>query len=388
MANLGYMRNRINNLYLLAHCFLWSLWCGSATRTPKMPPKTVLVVQLAWLGDMVCTTPVFRAIKKKYPDCRVIVVGMERNEKLLANHPDVDRYIVWKEDFRYIKNLLKAEKIDFALSVTPNFLVLAYLYLLGIPAIAVPEIKAGWSPYETISFRILRSLAIKIPHTMGTYAPREYLRLLEPIGIFSDITTKKLNFSDTARQKVDKILSSAVVSKESIWVAISPSSGNKIKNWPADRFAQVADFLIEKYNATIFLIGSKSDQEEVGKMLSSTKYADRMINTLGELSLDELKYFMSRMDLFIAVDTGPIYIAEAFGVPTVDIVGAMDENEQPPRGEIHRIVVDPHRKSPELHIMNARVYNKEEARRQTEQIASEEVIAIATELIEHLNIKK
>jgi len=44
------------------------------------------------------------------------------------------------------------------------------------------------------------------------------------------------------------------------------------------------------------------------------------------------------MSLYVSADTGPIYIAEAFNVPTIDITGPVNENEQPPQGEKHKIV--------------------------------------------------
>lgn len=310
-------------------------------------PKTVLVVQLAWLGDMVCTTPVFRAIKEKYPSCRVLVLGMQRNEKLLYNHPDIDKYINWEN-----RQELKNENIDFACITSPNFFSLSYLYLLGIKSIAVPKIENGYSPYETISFKILRYFVLAIPHRMGNYAPREYLKLLEPIGIFSDKTKKYLTFSKEAENKVNIFLSGF----SGFFVAISPSAGNKIKNWPTERFAHVANTLIEKYKAKVFVIGSSMDKEEVEKM---SELSPQSINTIGMFSVDELKAFISKMNCFISVDTGPIYIAEAFNIPTIDIVGPMDPNEQPPIGEIHKIVKP--NTNPTIHIMNSRVYDKEKA---------------------------
>lgn len=385
MMSLKYMKNRLYNIRLLIQCLFFFFKRGMANKTPKLPPKTVLVAQLAWLGDMVCTTPVFYAIKQKYPKCRVIVVGEKRNDGLLSDNPDVDRYVIWENNFGAMQEKLKTEKIDFACSVTPNFMVLVFFYLLGIPVIAVPEIKGGWSPYETISFRLIRHLVIKKVHTMGSYAPREYLRLLESINIFSDNTVKKLGYSNVAKDKIDLFINDLHLQNGAMLVAISPSSGNKIKNWPANRFAKVSDFLVEKYNAKVFLIGSKNDQKEVETMIQSAKYGSSFINTLGKFSLDDLKCFISRMNLFIAVDTGPIYIAEAFNVPTIDIVGAMDEKEQPPNGDIHRVIIDPTRKSPEIHIMNARVYNSDEARRQIECITTDTVVKEVDGLIRDIN---
>lgn len=101
---------------------------------------------------------------------------------------------------------------------------------------------------------------------------------------------------------------------------------------------------------------------------AKTKY----VNTAGLFTIDELKCAVSMLDLFISVDSGPIYIAEAVGVPTVDIVGPMDEKEQPPISE-NNIVVVPKRDEPMLHIMNARVYNVVEAQRQIDSISVSDV---------------
>lgn len=382
------IKQRFLYVSILARCFFRALKYGGAKGLPPLPPRAVLIVQLAFLGDMVCTTPLFRAVKKKYPNCRVIVLGARVEKTLLVGHPDVDRYIVWEENFKKLREQLEQERIDFACITTPNLLALAYLYLSGIPAIAVPEIKNGFSPYETKSFRLLCLLSIRIPHRMGSYAPREYLRLLEPIGIFSEDTTKVLSFSAGARDAVDAFLVK-VGDKESVMrVVISPSAGNKIKNWPSNRFSAVADFLIEKYNAKVFVIGAESDRKEVEEMVSASRYKNKIINTLNVFSLDELKVLISRMDLFISVDTGPLYIAEAFNVPTIDIIGPIDENEQPPRGELHRWIVSPSRAKPLLHVMNARVYDTALAKQAVDEITPDMVFGAIEDLYPSLSKNK
>jgi ADP-heptose:LPS heptosyltransferase len=195
------------------------------------------------------------------------------------------------------------------------------------------------------------------------------LKLLEPIGVFSNNTKKTLYFSDQAKKEIEDLFFKRNIEQNDFLVAISPSAGNKIKNWPAKRFAEVADYLIEKYKAKIFIIGTKMDKEEVEEMLNNMSHRSEVVNTLGTMSIDALKALISRMKAFISVDTGPIYIAEAFGVPTIDIIGPMDENEQPPRGARHINVIDPQRGDPIIHIMNSRIYDKEKARKSIENIS-------------------
>lgn len=62
----------------------------------------------------------------------------------------------------------------------------------------------------------------------------------------------------------------------------------------------------------------------------------------------------------------------------------MDENEQPPRGRLNKIVKT-NRENAELHIMNARVYNKAEAERQAEEITVEMVTNEIDDLYSFLN---
>lgn len=372
MIEMNKIKDKIKIIYFLLKCLLTYLKYGSAKNKFNGNIKTVLICQLAWLGDVVCTTPVFAAVKEKYPDCRVIVLGNKRNTGLLDNHPHVDKYVVWEDDFDLLKNNLVSEKIDFACITSPTFIGLAYLYLLRIPIISVPTIKNGFSPYETVSFKLLRFVAHNIDHVMGNYAPREYLRLLEPINIFSDNTKKILKFSKNADNKIVVYIDSLKLN-DSIKVIISPSAGNKAKNWRAENFSKVADYLISKYNANVFVIGSKSDEIEIKEMISKSANSIKIINAISLFSLDELKAFISKANLFISVDTGPIYIAEAFDIPTIDLVGAMDENEQPPQGDKHISIVSPDRPYPTIHIMNSRVFNYDLARKAIDDITPEMV---------------
>lgn len=376
---------KVNTLCLLILCFVYALFRGKATRKVATPRK-IVVLQTAKIGDMVCTTPMFRAVKEKYPEARLCVIGNAINKDVLAGNHDVDEYIVLgKGNFWKLIKRLRKEKVDVACQTSPNFRFLSALFLSGIPTIVATKIENGYSLLETKSYKVLRKLVISKSHKMGSYAPREYLRLLEPIGIHTDNTKKYLFFSNEARKKIETLFLENEVKKDDFLVCISPSAGNKIKQWPAERFAEVADFIYQNHRATIFIIGAMNDRAEVAEMIHCLNKETRVINLLDKLNLDELKAFMSNLNMFIAVDTGPIYIAEAFGVPTVDITGPIDENEQPPISMTNRIVNIKNRKKPELCVMNARWYDETEARRQTEEITVQMVIDEVSDLYNFLD---
>lgn len=378
--------SRLKNIGLLTIALFRFFVFGKANKSVGAPRK-ILIIHLGKLGDMVCATPMFQAVKEKYPQSKLYVMGNILNGELLRGNPNIDNYFIYSDNFRELFKIFKKEKFDFACMTGSNFLALAALFLAGTPLISAPVVKDGFSPYETRPYKILRNFVITKPHHMGNYAPREYLRLLEPIDIFSDNTKKYLYFSETAEKSVKKFLLQNNINLDSDFVVgITPSAGNKIKEWGRNKFAKLADYISDKYQAKIIIIGGPNDTE-VDEMISFIDKGTKFINARGLFSVEELKALISKLNLFISVDTGPIYIAEAFGVPTIDIIGPMDENEQPPAGKFHKIIVAK-RLKPALHIMNARVYDAKEAKRQVDEITAEMVIRELDDLIQEIKISK
>ena len=365
-------------MFLLTRLMLKVVFCGAANEIPKNV-SSIIIVPTGKLGDVVCATPVLHAIRTHLPNVRITVAGNTKlHRALLSDSGLVDDYIDLKEKGAISR--LKKLRADVALVTGPSFTPVALLYLSGIPLVVAPEVVGGISSSETRPYKILQRFIKTFPYRMGEYAPRERLKCLEPLGIMSDDTKKHLRFSEEADNKVQELLSQY---KDKVLVGISPSAGNKIKEWPVDRFSAVADYIASKYNAVVVIIGGPNDTTYSEEIKSSLSKDIQYVDTTGVLSIDELKAAISKLNLFISVDTGPIYIAEAFGVPTIDIVGPMDEKEQPPIGRLHRVVV-PKRKRPELHILNARMYDKKEAMRQTLSISAQDVIVEIDKLMEDI----
>lgn len=357
---------------------------GPARRFP-LSPSRIIVAQMGRLGDMVCTTPVFRALKGKYPKAKIIVVGMPGNSGILKDHPYVDEYYSYSGDTWKLARFLKKGRFDAAILCGPHGLVLSAMLFTSIPLVSVPKIIGGESPYETRIYRLLRNFALVKPHNMLKYAPREYLRLLEPLGIFTDDTQKTLSYSAEALKSVQLKASEAGIKfGAEVLIGITPTAGNKIKEWPAERFGRLAGMISKEYGYTIVVLGSPKDRERVKEMIDAVAPEVKIWNTCGELGLDELKALIAHLDCLIAVDTGPIYIAEAFGVATVDLVGPVDENVQPPKGERHIIVRTDVPGYPFLRIMNARIYDSAGARKSVLEITPEMIMEKSRELLTSL----
>jgi len=364
---------------------IFGLWILCALTRPFRPPakkisgqpRRVLIVQMAKLGDMVCTTPLFRAVKKAYPGAHVAVLGNSLNRALLEYNSDIDAYLVFDGLWRVYKKIRKG-KFDTAVIVEPDIVSAALSYLSLVPHIAVPRVVGGRTPFESVWYRSLRGIAgfSVALHRMHHYAPGEYLRLLEPIGIQATDTAKHLQFSDAALQKTREILPKQAGLR---YVGISPSSGDKVKNWGSVNFAVLANRLAERLSVRPVIFGAERDREEVEEMKKGMRC--EYLDLSEKLSLDELKAAIAHLDLFVASDTGPVYIAEAFGIPTVDVLGPVDEREQAPRGEKHLRVVPPGPRVPQMFIMNSEGYDLAELKRQLSAISPEMVYEACAALL-------
>jgi ADP-heptose:LPS heptosyltransferase len=384
LVNTKSIQDTLNKFSLLARAFLYFFVRGNATKK-VVDPKTIVVVQPAQIGDMICTTPVFRAIKDRYPKARLIVVGKGINKETLAGNPDVDGYIAWTEDIMKIVPELAKENADFGCVTSPNFFGLALLYLSGVRTIAAPLIKNGWSPYETRPYKLLRALVIQKEHVMRRYVPREYLKLLEPLGIHTDVTKKYCYSTDAAKAKMRALVAPLKASHKTV-VGVLSGAGNWIKQWPCDRLGQVSDYLIDKYHVGIVVIGGQSEVERSAELIANIKGRAHVLDTTNTLSIDEAKALVGDLDVLLGVDTGPQFFAEAQDIPTIDIACNIDVNEQAPNDGKTHLVVEPKRRDGDTPVltMNARMIDYDEAKRQIDSLTVADVIEKVDELFVRL----
>ena len=118
-------------------------------------------------------------------------------------------------------------------------------------------------------------------------------------------------------------------------VALVPVSRWYTKNWPQSSFLRLAQLLREKAGASIFLVGSPQDVAVCNKIEKELE-SDNVHNLAGKTSLVEMGSLISKMDLVVSNDSGPMHIAAAVDIPVLVTVGATDPKRTGPYGPGHR----------------------------------------------------
>ncbi|MGB9880298.1 MAG: glycosyltransferase family 9 protein, partial [Anaerolineae bacterium] len=107
--------------------------------------------------------------------------------------------------------------------------------------------------------------------------------------------------------------------------------------WRSEAFAQVADALVERWQARIVLTGSRDDLDLVWSIYAHM-CSDPII-AAGDTTIGQLAALFQRSRLVIGPDCGPLHLAVAMGTPTVHLYGPVDRRKFGPWGQPERHLV-------------------------------------------------
>jgi lipopolysaccharide heptosyltransferase II len=295
----------------------------------------ILVIQTAKIGDLVCTTPIFRAIKEKYPQVFLFLLATSKTKGMVEANHFIDEIILIDQDrFRGIGGRLRLIKeirrkhFFWSINVLPGI----FLNIISFWAF-VPNRILTTSKYLGETVRLLSIFSnYRLEYPRHTLSTAHYLNLLR----FLDVNEarkyqREIFIEKIAEEKADRFLKENNLSLNDLLIGICLTAGNKIKQWPQDKFAELVKRLITELKAKIIFIGGPQDKEIINFV--NHKIADLGLDSSNYFSLQELPALLKRLKLLISVDSGPLYIASAVGTPVVDIAGPIDIYEQPPLGE-------------------------------------------------------
>jgi heptosyltransferase I len=334
----------------------------------KIPadPKSILIVKLSSIGDVIHALPVATALRRRFPEARITWLVSRKAREIVSEHPDVDQIIVVNgsgengeisvpgiEHPFLVARVLRKIGFDVALDLQGLIRSSFFTLLSGAPV--------------RIGFRTLREAASlfynirTIPPARGQHVVDGYLRFAALLG--APIQPVEFHISTAPKDEVamDRLLAAAGVSPGDRLVALAPASSWKAKTWPPARLGPVADHLAERHGCKSVIVGAKGDLPRVQEILTNCRTP--VINLAGKTSLKQLAVLLRRCTALVGNDSGPTHLAAALGKPVVAIYGPTSTDLLAPYGKQHITLTVPlpcrpcHRRSraencPHLRCMN------------------------------------
>lgn len=294
-----------------------------------IPAPNILLVRLRLIGDVVLTTPLIRALRRRYPDARITYVveaaaaPVVRGNRNLTDIVVVPRTrgVARVRDDLTLARRLRNERFDVAID------------LHGGP-------RAAWLAWASRApVRIgYRSAGRSWMYTHVVARPRDEAPratvanqgdLLAPLGLEPPdpvVDPLEMEADANAAASVGRRLQGAGISAGHPVVVIHVSAGNPFRRWPPGSFEALVVALARRDpSRRIILTSGPSDahaaKEIAGRARTTLGPFAGAVPEIGEFDLAELRALVSRAAVYIGGDSGPLHVAGTTTTPIVALFG-------------------------------------------------------------------
>lgn len=283
----------------------------------------VLVIKLEVLGDFIMFLPSLKYYREYFKGQKItLLVDSPLNKKIAEKYltEGLIDSVLLLDSRSFIKNPLsriifgkKLYRLNFKTAIYSNY----YRRFLGdfLIDITGAEEKIGFNGFGFEKYSDKRMLdvytkTVSIPHEIKTEFER-YKHFVETI------TNKKIDYSPEFL--FDKTKDSPI---QKPYVVIFPGAGLAYRKWPADRFAKICEYLIDK-GLTPVLSGSPQDRQDTEKVfgLISEKYKGLVVDQTMSVNIFETANLLHHALFYFGNETGVPHLAMAVGCPTLVILG-------------------------------------------------------------------
>lgn len=293
-----------------------------------MGGERILVIDLAFIGDVILATPAVRALKEAYPTAHITMLTVPLTADVAAMNPYVDEVMVYDKrgadrglfGLWRVSRRVKAQRFDLAVSMNFALRGAALAWLSGISR------RLG---YDAQHGGLFLNLVASSKRAGIRHETLNHLEVLKPLGIATADTSLVLTPPKEAWAGLkDKRERHHI--PEAGYLALCPFGSYARKDLSLATAAHLVRHWSER--RAIFLIGGAAERERLEKV---ARLAGLPLGNVlgGALTLPELAVFLQKADCLITVDTGPLHVAQGVGCRTVAVFGPTDPRVWGPRGK-------------------------------------------------------
>jgi heptosyltransferase-2 len=289
--------------------------------------RSIVVRGTNWVGDAVMTIPALRELRRLFPDAHITLATRSWAEGLFKDAEFLDDLMVHEGSGlrSVVRQVRDWRKRNFDIAVLlPNSLETALVASLARVPLRIGYATDGRQSLLThpLDLPEWRSSKHEVFYYLNIIARLEWLIKREQTFLESQ-PDGSLDISTGRKAAAQDFLHARGVGSFNdgrILIALCPGSINsRAKRWPTERYAALADRLIEELRAEVILIGSPAEADVSREVIRQMRNQPGMLT--GDTNLAELVGILSQIDLLITNDTGPAHIAAALGRPTLVIFG-------------------------------------------------------------------
>jgi ADP-heptose:LPS heptosyltransferase len=284
-----------------------------------------LAINIAGIGDLILASKSLRGLKRSCPEGELWLMTSSEAAVLADNYPYIDRVIPFP-----IREFARNRRYLLQMWHTVNdmrgirFRHCINLYLIGSRLGAAKMgllfclLHAGGKiGHDAYGFG--RFLTAKAP--ADTFSRQHFVDAMCEIGALAGAVPDEGGLDVYWNKSYEsQWVPFFDQQKDALLIGVNPGGDRPNRRWNPDYFATVVEAVLRIYPAHIVLFGGPGE-EHLANYIATRLQSPKVVSLAGKLNLNELCYIISKLDLFITNDSGPMHIAAAAGTPVVAIFG-------------------------------------------------------------------
>lgn len=296
-------------------CIFLGIFNKKTKNKIKRDYNKILIIQLWGIGETILTLPAVEALRKKFPNAEINILVTSRNKDVIFGNKNINRIFLLKlNPFSILKFiLLNIKKYDLVIDMEE------YLNISAIASFFVGERTIGYSHNHRAKL-----YTEKVRYNDRQHAAETFLDLVRALNITYNISKfPKINSSNNDKKVIDNFLRKNKIKNNDFIICVAPGAAESAKSriWPYDKYAEICDEIVAKYDAKIIFVGTINEAELIENIQKNLYNKIKTINAAGIITLNQLFYLISKCNLFIGNDSGPMHIAAVQGVKTLGLFG-------------------------------------------------------------------
>ncbi|MDP3296462.1 MAG: glycosyltransferase family 9 protein [Thermodesulfovibrionia bacterium] len=286
--------------------------------------KNILIIRRNNIGDMICAIPIFKTIRKEFPQAYITVLADSTNAGIIECASFINKVIVYKKGDGIYKNKYigywslfrqNNQKYDLAIALKIGF----SSKLALITMLSNARIRVGCVPEKWHSLQFCYNLPVRGWEKWKSMHQIDALfEFLKTIGIEDPVRDMGIEIEADSRNKVEDFFKENKIQKDTNIAIVNISNNRPDSKWPIDRFRKFAYTLSKDYKVTFIITSTSLDKENALRL-------SREINGIAFYfptpKVMDFAALVSESDLLICGEGGAMHIGAGVYTPTISLWG-------------------------------------------------------------------
>ena len=293
------------------------------------------------IGDMLCSLPLYNALKTKYPEASITLVASPTNYSIPFKkiNPFIDHVIFYdKTSIKTIINFYKKlRQKKYYLGIVPSTVKVSTTSHI-INFLSGAKKRVGVRSIDGVKNSAAFLLNIKadffwVKNKVHQRNRNLEIAMLAGCEIPGDKKDSRLNISLEDQEYSDKFIRQNFPENKKLIIGFHPGAGKSTNKWSTDNFLSLIEGLYKKFNNYILITCGEIDKVVINRIKEELIRKEIEFKIAENLSIFQLAAVLEKINLYITNDTGPMHITAMTNVNQISLIPDANIYEWAPAGE-------------------------------------------------------